>query len=385
MANSKIAVIGVAAIIIVAAAVAVVLTQNDNSDNQGESERGGWYAWDPTVVEAKYAYISYTPSIVTQLCDFYEDVYEDLPSSDGISVSDIPDKYLMKYDSLITGESNEGITFTNYDISNDAVKTTTTMGKPGAVVAYAGSVVDTIYQLCCQQTGEVPYSGDSDKAEGMLWDIVVAGSNSATVKFEQRFGLDVPDTVTRLGEDASKMDVSLLSATCESLCNQYGSVAVVMSQSSLSSLSADMLNALRQIEENTNTTFVLLVSGSISETLSIVDLLGGILGMETEADALISQSQIDIYNVRQSVDKYLSEGGERYTVYAETSSSKAMGSTTIIQTLFDLLAWDNIATESGYYVLGDEVVVDLKPDIICFYDPSQDDRTDDEKMRVDTI
>ena len=67
MANSKIAVIGVAAIIIVAAAVAVVLTQNDNGDNQGESGKGGWYAWDPTVVEAKYAYISYTPSIVTQL------------------------------------------------------------------------------------------------------------------------------------------------------------------------------------------------------------------------------------------------------------------------------------------------------------------------------
>ena len=44
MANSMIAVIGVAAIIIVAAAVAVVLTQNDNSYNQGESERGGWYA-----------------------------------------------------------------------------------------------------------------------------------------------------------------------------------------------------------------------------------------------------------------------------------------------------------------------------------------------------
>ena len=38
---------------------------DDNSDpsnpSQDVTSKGGWYTWDPIVLEAKYAYLSYTP------------------------------------------------------------------------------------------------------------------------------------------------------------------------------------------------------------------------------------------------------------------------------------------------------------------------------------
>ena len=356
-------------------------------EKEDKSSLGGWYSWHPYLLEAKYAFITYTPSIATLLVDLYEGVYGDLPEAT-ISASEIPEKYQTNYESRVSGSyATGGVSFySGYDLMNssdgDVLETLTS--KPGTIISFSGSTNDTIYNLLCQKYGEVPYSGNSPKSEAALWDMIYAGSKSATENFEKRFGLTVPESVIRLGEDASKMDTSLLMSTCYDACQKYGSCVVFMSNSIPASLSADKQADLKEIATKSNTTFYFIKSKSINDTLGCTEITGAIVDMQDEAKAVIEKAQLDIYRVKKAVDDYKQNGGEDLTVYLEANSGKGAPRGSIAGSLFKILGWENIVDSDGssFVQLSEETIIKEKPDIIIFYDKSLDSRTIEEKMRL---
>ncbi|MBR2255625.1 MAG: ABC transporter substrate-binding protein [Candidatus Methanomethylophilaceae archaeon] len=351
-----------------------------------QSSKGGWYSWNPYVLEAKYAFITYTPSISTLLVDLYEDVYTPLPEAD-VTADKIPAEFRTDFESRVSGSYATGnlTVKSGFDLVNQKSEMVDQVikSKPGAVISFSGSTNDTIYNLLCQKYGEVPYSGNSPKAEADLWNLIYAGSKSATENFQIRFGLTVPDSVIRLGSD-SAIDTALLIKTCTEACAKYGSCVVFMSNSIPAGLSADKLNDLKTIAENTNTTFYFVASKSINDTLACTEVTGAIMDMQPEAKKVIEKAQLDIYRVKKGVAQYQSQGDKALSVYLEASSGKGAPRGSIAGSLFKILGWENIVDSDGssFVLLGDEKVIEMRPDIIIFYDDSLDKRSEAEQMRL---
>lgn len=89
--NNKVWAVVAAIVIIVAGAGVYVYT---NSGDSGEEGKGGFYSWNPNVVEVNDKYSNLTPAFMSIVEEVYTSVYGEIPSYEGISLEDIPEKYL---------------------------------------------------------------------------------------------------------------------------------------------------------------------------------------------------------------------------------------------------------------------------------------------------
>lgn len=396
--DKKIAICIVVIVVVVAAVAVYAVSLDDDDDNketrdptqlvekEDKSSLGGWYTWNPYVLKVPSAYIAYSPSVVTALTDMFEGVYGELPEAD-ISADKIPAEYQTNFTSTVSGSyATGGVTFQNpynLDTLKEETVSVTVTEKPGTIISYSATTNDTLYYSLCVKYGEVPYSGNTPKATAALWDMIYAGSNSATTKYEKSYGITCPDTVIRLGVETASLDVSLLMKTCYDACEKYGSCMVFMSDAIPPKLNADKLAALQEIVKNSKTTFVFFGSSSINETLACAESISTLADLKDESKTVIEDAQLKIYSVKKAVDEYKNAGGTQLTVYMEAGSGKAAPQTSIIGSLFDILYWKNISTsEKSWVVLGDVEVVKAQPDIIVFYNEVTDSRTIEEQMRV---
>ena len=120
--NAKIAAI-IAIVVIVAAGAggAVVLTQNhgnSNNSNGGsgdtpstDTNKGGWYAWGPTVVITKTAYYGQSPMLYKGAAEMFKTIYGKDVNTSQYTSSQVPADFLS-YDSLIVAEDNVNNTVT---------------------------------------------------------------------------------------------------------------------------------------------------------------------------------------------------------------------------------------------------------------------------------
>lgn len=398
--DKKIAVCIVLIVVVIAAvAIYAVSLDDDSNDNketrdptalvekEDKSSLGGWYSWNPYVLKVRSAYIAYSPSAVTALEELYEGVYGEVPET-SISASQIPSQYQTNFTSKISGSySSGGLTIVNaYNIETGTAGdfSQTITSKPGTIISCSATTNDTIYYCLCQKYGEVPYSGNTPKAEVALWNMIYAGTDSATTKYENNFDITVPDSVVRLGGDSSKLDTSRLITACYDACQKYGSCMVFMSDAIPAYFTADKLADIQQIVKNTNTTFVFFGSSSINETLACTELISSLADLQNEGKSVIENAQVKIYSIKKAVDEYNEAGGKQLKVYMEAASGKAASTKTIIGSLFAILGWQNIfvSDTTSYAVLGDLEVVKAQPDIIVFYDEKSDKRTVQEQMRI---
>lgn len=373
--NSK-AIAAILVVVIVAGVAYIGL-----SGNSGDENRGGFYQWGPTVVEVNGDYSNCTPSFMTIAETVYGSVYGEVPSYEGIGLSDIPSEYLYQYDDYTTQNADGTITIKTFDdtsVGTSAAYTDKTVPfTPNTVIAYTDAYVDTIYCILCDYYGEEAHSGDTDRAEAALWELVPAMTSTVRDGVESKYGLDVPDSVTVLG--TSQED---LVQYCANLPDD-ASVVVLMSEYSIRSTnSSSWWDTNNTIESNNpNVCFVYILSNSVGMVLSTTEMIGEIIGYDN-TESMMTSILAEIYVMQKEIDSRYPDG-DTPTFYVEQANGNAVGSNTLMGGIFaDILKLRNIFDGSLMgSAISDEDIVAATPDVIGFY--TSDSRSMDEKMRVD--
>ena len=113
---------------------------------------------------------------------------------------------------------------------------------------------------------------------------------------------------------------------------------------------------------------------SIPSTLAGIELVCTLFGYEEEAAKIIENMEVELYQIYWSVQ----HKSEDHKAYFESSSGKASKSTGSGAELCEFLGFD-ISLFTGSEV-DTETLLKEKPDVLIYY--TNDDRSDDEKMRV---
>lgn len=377
MVNAKVIAVAAVAILIVAG-IGVYAATSGGDDTQ----KGGFYSWDPTVLEVNGAYSNSTPSLLTLLDDLYEGIYGKLPSTDNIDIDSIPSEDLWQYEKYVTMNDDGTLSVRTYNSSSTGKTApnavTSIEGTAEKVVCYTAAYVDTIYNILCSYYEED--RGNSPKADARLWEIVAGVSSDCKSALESDFNIKVPGSVLifDLGEKLVTYSEQLAGE-----CAEDENIVIFMTEYNIRSTNAKITeDTVNAIEKNTNgkVKFVFLLSNSLSMVLSNTEMIGSILGIEY-TEEFISNALIDIYAIKSEIKNMALQ--EKYTVYVETASGKAAGSGNLITNLLtEILGLDNIADNLTLMEskLSDEQIINSQPDVIIFY--SNDSRTMDEKMRV---
>lgn len=377
MVNTKVIAVAAVAILIVAG-IGVYAATSGGDDTQ----KGGFYSWDPTVLEVNGAYSNSTPSLLTLLDDLYEGIYGKLPSTDNINLNSIPSEDLWQYEKYVTINDDGTLSVRTYNSSSTGKTApnavTSIEGPAEKVVCYTAAYVDTIYNILCSYYEED--RGSSPKADARLWEIVAGVSSDCKSALESDFNIKVPGSVLifDLGEKLVTYSEQLAGE-----CAEDENIVIFMTEYNIRSTNAKITeDTVNAIEKNTNgkVKFVFLLSNSLSMVLSNTEMIGSTLGIEY-TEEFISNALIDIYTIKSEIKNMALQ--EKYTVYVETASGKAAGSGNLITNLLtEILGLDNIADNLTLMEskLSDEQIINSQPDVIIFY--SNDSRTMDEKMRV---
>lgn len=377
MANTKFIAVAAIAILIVAGIGVYVATSGDD-----ETQKRGFYSWNPTVLEVNGAYSNSTPSLLTMLDDLYEGVYGKLPSTDSIDINSIPSEDLWPYENYVTVNDDGTLSVRTYNSSSTgktAPNTSTLIeGTAEKVVCYTAAYVDTIYSIL--QSYYEEDAGNSPKADARLWEIVVGVSSDCKTALESDFNIKVPSSVLifDLGENLVTYSEQLADG-----CSENENVVIFMTEYNIRSTNVKITEeTVKSIENSTDgkVKFVFILSNSLSMVLSNTEMIGSVLGIEHTGE-FISNALIDIYAIKSEIKNMALQ--EKYTVYVETASGKAAGSGNLITNLLtEILGMDNIADNLTLMEskLSDEQIINSQPDVIIFY--SNDSRSMDEKMRV---
>ena len=377
MVNAKVIAVAAVAILIVAGLGVYAATSGGD-----DTQKGGFYSWDPTVLEVNGAYSNSTPSLLTLLDDLYEGIYGKLPSTDNININSIPSEDLWPYEKYVTINDDGTLSVRTYNSSSTGKTApnavTSIEGTAEKVVCYTAAYVDTIYNILCSYYEED--RGNSPKADARLWEIVAGVSSDCKSALESDFNIKVPGSVLifDLGEKLVTYSEQLAGE-----CAEDENIVIFMTEYNIRSTNAKITeDTVNAIEKNTNgkVKFVFLLSNSLSMVLSNTEMIGSILGIEY-TEEFISNALIDIYAIKSEIKNMALQ--EKYTVYVETASGKAAGSGNLITNLLtEILGLDNIADNLTLMEskLSDEQIINSQPDVIIFY--SNDSRTIDEKMRV---
>lgn len=377
MVNAKVIAVAAVATLIVAG-IGIYAATSGGDDTQ----KGGFYSWDPTVLEVNGAYSNSTPSLLTLLDDLYEGIYGKLPSTDNIDIDSIPSEDLWQYEKYVTMNDDGTLSVRTYNSSSTGKTApnavTSIEGTAEKVVCYTAAYVDTIYNILCSYYEED--RGSSPKADARLWEIVAGVSSDCKSALESDFNIKVPGSVLifDLGEKLVTYSEQLAGE-----CAEDENIVIFMTEYNIRSTNAKITeDTVNAIEKNTNgkVKFVFLLSNSLSMVLSNTEMIGSILGIEY-TEEFISNALIDIYAIKSEIKNMALQ--EKYTVYVETASGKAAGSGNLITNLLtEILGLDNIADNLTLMEskLSDEQIINSQPDVIIFY--SNDSRTMDEKMRV---
>ena len=356
--NSKIITVGVVAILVIAGISVFVFL-----DNKGE--KGSWYDWDPTTGEVDYTKISTTPQIIDQLEAMYEVIYGTLPSTDGVI---IPEGEELQYNSLVTKVSGGIEVKSNYTNSSGSLDTKTIYFTDSEIskmkiISYGFGITDSYV----------------DMLGATVWDTVVAAGNTtwddypdneminwsdggSSGSLGSEYTLDVQNLLSYLEKVGAKDDGNTYCLTVWGYIKNYDDVVDKLSVNGYTNVE------VLRIDYYAITSFEYL--------LSVQDLLGQIVGIDSLDNYAISNLQLRYYVIEEALES----NTDVKKVYLERADKKSPGPETLSQLCFDVLKLTNINTTKGTTMLSDEVIVSEQPDYIFFV--KGDIRSMDQKMRV---
>jgi len=356
--NSKIIVVSVVAILIIAGISVFVWSDN-------KEENGGWYAWDPTIGEVDYTKISTTPQIIDQLETMYEVVYGTLPSTDGVT---IPDGKELQYNSLVTKVSGGIEVKSNYTNSSGFLDTKTIYFTDSEIskmkiISYGYGITDSYVDLL----------------GATVWDTVVAAGNTTWDDYPDNEMINWSDggSSGSLGSEYNLSELNLLSYLEKAGAKDNGNTYCLVVWGYIQNYD----DVVKMLFDNGYTNVEVLrvdyyAITSFEYLLSVQDLLGQIVGIDSLDNGVISNFQLRYYVIEEALES----DTDVKKVYLERADKKSPGSETLSQLCFDTLKLTNINITKGTTMLSDEVIVSEQPDYIFFV--KGDTRSMDQRMRV---
>ena len=399
--NAKIAAI-IAIVVIVAAGAggAVVLTQNHGNSNNGnggsgdtpstDTNKGGWYAWDPTVVITKTAYYGQSPMLYKGAAEMFKTIYGKDVNTSQYTSSQVPADFLT-YDSLIVAEDNVNNTVTIDSIIRDAKdsngnytwhhENTVVPVNPDWMIC-TGSYVALLYELIkIHNSGTADQSAVFNYVYGLDKSALAGGSSD----INEIYGLTVPNTVVSINSTYSLNKQANLAQYLQAYdaAHAQNKKIVTMMSGSTGDTYTDMIGEngfLKKSSEYSEVTNLFFGATSVAEVFSSIEALGAVFGLKDEAQTFIQETRTNFYNMYMQAK----EVTPQKTVYWESrNNASACGQNNISSTILDLLNLKNIVTGEGWVKgFGDENVVLKEPSVIIFY--TGDSRTMDQMMRVAT-
>lgn len=228
--------------------------------------------------------------------------------------------------------------------------------------------------ILCDYYGETAHSGNSDKAETKLWELIPAVSSSIKTSLKDKFGLTVPDSVETLG--TGKED---LVNYCSSNFTSDDKVIIFMSEYNIRSTNSSSWWTTNNTIENNNDNirFIYLLSNSPAMVLSSIEMVGKAIGFDNTS-SMMTSILAEIYVMQKAIN----ESGNTVTFYAETAAKKSVGSNTLMGGIMtQILGLINVYDGSLMgSLLSDEKIAHYKPAVLIFY--KSDKRTADEQMRI---
>ncbi len=388
--DKKVMLIAVVAVVAVAVAAIAVMglgsgpndnNQNGTNNSPEDIAKGGFYSWDPKILEINSAYTNgSTPRLITkQTVELYESIYGKMPSIAGKTRSSIPANYLLDYDNYVTKNGDGSLTVKNYNSSSDGLckpnTTSVLKGTADKLVIYQASYVDTVYNILCAYYGEKV--GSSPQATAKLWEIVVGLGSGVEATLEKDFKIDVPDGIKVY--DKGENMVSNLEALAK---DSDDCIVVLISEYDIRNNRNVKQATVDGLESSyDNLRFIFTSTNGLDRVFSSIEMVGFLLGMDNSTDATVTEMLLDVYVMQKAIDDMKKK--EKMSYYLENTSGKAAGYGNISTfVLTDILKMTNIADSLTLMegTLSNEQIVTAEPDVVLFY--ANDKRTMDERMRV---
>ena len=378
--NTKIIAIAAVAVLVVAGVgVGIVLTMEKNNYKYDVSK--GWNSWEPKVTtNASTSKIGNHPLFADQVELMYKDIYGEAPDYTKYKMSDVPADYLKPV-SYIVSQTDDTITiksqFRAVATGSLSQEVNVTLDKNPKYLMAAGSQVSLLYALLVEK-----YDGDKAAAETKLWETVYAMDQSAfkgkSADVEKAMGLTVPSSVKKLTSTYSlNKNLTEYTGYVED-ATATGDVVIMtgVAGDNYAALSetGKFLDMLSHATPN-QASYIGMFAPSVESVFGNVMTIGTLFGLADEAAKYIDNCRLKFYTMYKEAE------GKNYTAYMESAKASAAGTGTIINgVMTSILHLKNICDHEQWKEVGNEFVIDKRPQVIIFYE--NDTRTMDEKMRV---
>ncbi len=384
--NTKvIAIVAVAVLIVAGVGVGIALTQQP-------AEKKGLYKLDATVIDdIDMGGMSGTPKMVETMEHMYDKVYGDLTDSakkktldDAKKDTDFWNTY-CKYTKIATrdGDTVTYKTVVNDKTSSKDMASKVFTGKATKLIATGSAYPYAAYIFLCEKYDVEPWSKEA-KAKTALTNefqaLMYGGLVKDSVADSSKDLADLlPSTYKETCSSIKSYETEKMGADVKAAYNSGAETVFLMGSGTLATAS----NATIVDTVQTNNGHILLNNAKgIPDTLAMIDQIGVILGFDQSViDGVIEDFQLRMYKLYVSAaEKNAADPDKTYKAYFEGSSGKASGKTSNGASLSKFFGWDVTLFDGAEHDL--ENLLTEKPNIIMFY--SNDDRSMDEKMRVDS-
>ena len=375
--NMKIvAIAAVAVVVIAAAAGAIVLTNNDD-----DNEKGGLYSLDATVLNVDMGGMSSTPKMVETVKYMYSEVYGDLyDGANSLTINDAKNdaefwnKY-CSYTPLVTVNGDGSMTYKTVTNSNTKILHDLTIPNTANKLIATGTAYPTnIYYALCEKYNEEPYSKEALANSDLVSEfqsinyggLVLNSIKNSSEELAKYYGSDYVESCSSL----KSYDLENVGNDVKNAVGTGNTVILMGSGTIAKDMNAEIYNKV-----TVNKGYMALnTATSIPSTLAGIELVCTLFGYGEEASKIIEKMEIELYQIYWSIQ----HKSEDHKAYFEGSNGKASKSSGSGAELCEFLGFD-ISLFTGSEV-DTETLLSEKPDVLIYY--TNDDRSDDEKMRV---
>ena len=376
--NGKVLAIAAVVVLLVAGVGVGITVMNNDKDKE---KTGGLYDLKATVMDIDMGGMSSTPKVVETVEYMYKSVYGDLADgADKLTLADAKEDKTFwdtyaKYEVNATVDGDGKITYTT--LSAAKTKTTVVLDGKADTLIFTGTAYPTIlYWALCEKYHVERYSDAAKNNADLVNEfksIVVGSLKKDSVSTSTPELVEyLPDGYLEHCGALSSYEVEQIGQDVKSFAEK-GKRVIFMGSGTISSGKYNEA-AYKAVDENGGYT-ALNDAASIPKTLAGIDLVGKILGYSSYTDEIIKDIQLRLYKVWWSAQQYKDQAHKAYFEGSSGTASKSTGSGAELCKFF---GWDVSLFDGKEH--DTESLLKDKPDILMFY--TNDDRTEDQKMRV---
>lgn len=347
-----------------------VLSDKDNETNAKEyveyDSSKGWASWNPTIFKFSSSLMGASPFVVNTAEEFYEGVYGNPPSSNRLTINDVPSDF-YNYDSIVSYNNKGELVVKSYAVDANGTYTPRDVVFKG-VADYnmgAGSFVATLYYVMSYAAGVSPQEYDATVVSDM-WNKVNAGTYSTYQDLEINFGIPISGFK---GFKMPQLSASDILGSREEYIKVIEDVAkegkstVYFGYGSMNSWSNGG-TWLTELAESQGSHVILGRFTTVNEAFGLLEAMAHIYGMKNIAKNIIDDIRLRLYALSVMSEEKMKELPYQLCGVATYANSDwTMGAGSIADDLFKLMHVRNIMTGASGNWDQENVIIE-QPEII---------------------